>query len=38
MFIFRFGEIRYTLCGIPTASYLVKISEGSDVLVGTGVL
>jgi len=38
MLIFRFGEIRYTLCGIPTARYLVKISEGSNVLVYTGVL
>ena len=38
LFIFRFGEIRYTLCGKPTARYLVKIGEGSNVLVGTGVL
>jgi len=38
IFIFRFGEIRYTLCGIPTGRYLLKISEGSNVTVGTGVL
>jgi hypothetical protein len=38
IFIFRFGEIRYTLCGIPTGRKLVKISEGSNALFGTGVL
>jgi len=37
-FIFRLGEIRYTLCGIPTGRYLVKISEGLNVFVGTDVL
>jgi len=36
--IFRFGEIRYNLCGIPTEHYLVKIREGSKVLAGTCVL
>jgi hypothetical protein len=36
--IFRFGEIPYTLRGIHTGNYLVKISEESKVFVGTGVL
>jgi len=36
--IFRFGEIHYNLCGIPTGRYLVKIREGWNVLAGTGVL
>jgi len=38
IFIFPVGEIRYTLCDIPTRRYLVKISEGSNVLVGISVL
>jgi len=38
IFIFRFGEIPYTLCGIPTGRSLVKTSEGSKVLVALAFL
>ena len=37
IFIFSFGEIRYTIYGIHTIHKLVKISERQKVLLGTRV-